>query len=138
MKRIFLFFFCFLFLLTPTANAIQPTKTEATRENLLEDAVIDLLQPQMYEAVKEFYGTTYDKAFQCLKVVDIKKLHHPGSWMFEATLEGMTYSGAHSPPHDIFTVTVKKDWEDSNWVLKDYKVRKYDPNNQEYECREPA
>ncbi|QGS68517.1 DUF3888 domain-containing protein [Oceanobacillus sp. 143] len=100
-EKNFLFFFCFLFLLTTTANANQPTKTEATRENLLEDAVIDLLQPQMYVAVKEFYGTTYDKAFQCLKVVDIKKLHHPGSWMFEATLEGMTYSGAHSH-HTIF------------------------------------
>jgi hypothetical protein len=136
MKKIFLLFFCFL-IITTTSYANYQTNSKATRENILEDAVIDLLQPQMYEAVQKHYGTTYDKAFQCLRVVHINKLHHSGSWMFEATLEGMTYSGAHNPPHDIFIVNVKKDWGDNNWILKDYKVRKLD-RKEKYECRHPS
>ncbi|MCA1321501.1 DUF3888 domain-containing protein [Bacillus tianshenii] len=137
MKKILAFLILCTFIITTSAYANLPTETEATRENLLEDAVIDLLQSQMYEAVQKHYGTTYDKAFQCLRVIEIKKLHHPGSWMFEATLEGMTYSGAHGPPHDIFTVIVKKDWEGKGWLLKEYKVKKYVPNKN-YECRDPA
>ncbi|WP_273130119.1 DUF3888 domain-containing protein [Bacillus weihaiensis] len=136
MKRIIFLSLC-LVLMTPSISfADYPTKTKATRENLLEDAVIDLLQPQMYEAVQKHYGTTYQIAFQCLRVKDIKKLDHPGSWLFEATLEGMTYTGAHNPL-DIFTIKVKKDWEDLNWVLKEYKVRKFN-SKENYECRSPA
>ncbi|PFN04672.1 DUF3888 domain-containing protein [Bacillus cereus] len=138
MNKISVLIFCLFLMITTTTYASIPTKTQATKENLLEDAVIDLLQPQMYEAVQKHYGTTYDKGFQCLRVIDIKKLDHPGSWLFKVTLEGMTYSGAHNPPHDIFTVTVKKDWKtEDKWVMQEYKVRKLDPD-EKYECREPA
>lgn len=136
MRKILPLIFCSL-LITTKSYANFPTTVEPTRENILEDAVIDLLQPQMYDAVQKHYGTTYNKAFQCLRVSDIKKLHHSGSWMFEVTLEGMTYSGPHNPPHDIFTVTVKKDWEDRNWILKEYKVRKLGPK-EKYDCRHPS
>lgn len=127
----------FLIVVTIQAKGDLPTGTPATRENLLEDAVIDLLQPQMYSAVKDHYGTIKEIGFQCLKVVEIKKLDHPGSWLFEAKLEGRTYTGAHNAL-DIFTVTVKKDYETNlEWVMQDYKTRKYDPN-ETYECRNPA
>ncbi|MDO6448877.1 DUF3888 domain-containing protein [Oceanobacillus profundus] len=137
MRSIFMAFFCFLSLITTIANANQSTKTEATRENLLEDAVIDLLQPQMYEAVKDYYGTTKEIGFMCLNVIDIKKLEHPGSWYFETILEGVTYTGPHTPM-DIFTVTVEKmDATKGIWEMKDYKVGKFIPE-EKHECRDPA
>ena len=125
-------------LLLPTnAHGNLPTSTKATRENLLEDATIDLLQPQMYSAVDKHYGTRFGIGFMCLKVNDIKKLEHPGSWYFEVELEGVTYTGPHTPM-DIFKVTVEKsDHTEGKWLMKDYKVRKFNPE-EKYECRDPA
>lgn len=136
MKKILNYTFAFLLLAT-TAFGNLPTKTKATRENLLEDATIDLLQPQMYLAVDQYYGTRYEIAFMCLKVNKIQKLEHPGSWYFEVELEGVTYTGSHTPL-DIFEVTIEKSLHtDGNWTMKDYKVRKFNPE-EKYECRDPA
>lgn len=113
------------------------TSTLPTRQNLLEDAVIDLLQPQMYAAVEKHYGTTKEIGFMCLSVIDIKKLDHPGSWSFEIKLEGLTFTGAHNPL-DIFMVTVKSDESTGGkWSLHDYTVRKFDPMEKS-DCRIPA
>lgn len=123
-------------LLILTTSTSYASEEQSKREDVLEDALIDLLQPQMYQAVQKQFGTTTGIAFQCLKVVDIKKLEQ-GSWLFEATLEGMTYTGAHNPPYYIFTVTVIKDWKtEGKWVMKEYKVRTRD--KEIYQCRGPA
>jgi hypothetical protein len=135
MRKILLITFCLLYLMmTPTSYANYVKETEATRENLLEDAVLDLLQPLMGKAMEDYYGTTYNIGTHCERVLDIKKLDHPGSWLFEAEIEFTTFTGAHNSL-DIFTVTLKKDWGDLDWVLKDYKVKKADLN---HECRSPA
>lgn len=121
-------------LLTTSAYA---TQEQPTREDVLEDAVIELLQPPMYQAVQKQFGTTSGIAFQCLKVVNIKK-PDPGSWIFEVTMEGMTYSGAHNPPHYIFTVKIIKDRKtEGKWVMKEYNVRKLEPN-EKIQCRRPV
>lgn len=120
-----------------TTYANLPTKTKATRENLLEDAVIDLLTEPLMKAVEDYYGTTYNIGTFCERVLKIKKLHHPGSWLFGAKLEFVTFTGPHTPM-DIFTVTLKKDWErEGKWVIQKYDVRKYDLNKK-YECRDPS
>lgn len=136
MKKVLLFVPVLIFLLTMTiqVHGNLPTNTEATRENILEDAVIDLLLPQMYTAVNKHYGTTEGIGLMCERVVDIKKLN-PGSWAFEAKLEVLTFTGAHNPL-DFFTITVKKD-ESNMWTLQDYKVRKFDLK-ENFECRIPA
>lgn len=138
MKKIILSIFCILFIIpTTTIDAAGNVPTKATREALLEDAVIDLLQPQMYLAVKDYYGTIVGIAFECQRVLEIKKLDHPGSWSFKAKLEGVTYKGAHNRL-DIFTVTLKKDEStEYKWVIQDYKVRKFESNDK-FECRGPA
>lgn len=77
----------FLIIMNIQAKDNFPTNTLPTRENVLEDAVIDLLQPQMYSAVEQHYGTTKEIGFMCLRVIEIQKLNHTGSWSFEAKLE---------------------------------------------------
>ena len=112
-----------ILVMTVSAQEDSPTRTPATRENILEDAVIDLLQPQMYSAVENYYGTAKEIGFMCQRVIEIKKLDHPGSWMFEVKLEGLTFTGAHNPM-DTFTVTVKSDdTTEGKWVLQDYEIK---------------
>jgi len=113
--------------------------TNPTRENILEDAVIDLLYPQMVKAATRHYGAENSKGirFDCLKIVSIKKLDHPGSMMFEATIEGMSYSGPHNPPSHIFKVTVIKNYHTNGWDIKSFKVRNL-KSQETYQCREPA
>lgn len=139
MKKILLLVIGMMSLIVASIQAQEnlPTNTPATRENLLEDAVIDLLAPQMYSAVDKHYGTRRLIGFQCEKVLEIKKLDHPGSRLFEAKLEGLTFTGVHKPL-DIFTVTVRKDeTTEGKWALTDYKVRKFDPK-EKFKCRDPA
>lgn len=137
MKKMFTFI---IFVILTTTSAIAfanlPTNTKATRENLLEDAVIDLLRPQIGKVIENNYGTTFEIGTFCERIIDIKKLHHPGSWLFQTKLEFTTFTGAHNSL-DVFTVTLKKDWDSNDWIIKEYKVRKFDPekNNQ---CRSPA
>ena len=138
MKKLFLLVPLTMLILIMNIQAQEnlPTNTPTTRENILEDAVIDLLQPQMYSAVEKQYGTTNEIGFMCLRVVEIKK-QDPGFWLFEVKLEGLTYTGVHYLL-DTFTVTVKKDESTlGKWSLQDYKVRNFDLNEKS-ECRIPA
>ncbi|MBM7648075.1 hypothetical protein JOC78_001015 [Bacillus ectoiniformans] len=133
------FFLLYIMLLTTVvhANGNTSNSTKPTRENILEDATLDLLQPQITSAIEDYYGTTFNIGFYCQKIISIKKLEHPGSMLIEAKLEGVTYKGAHNPI-DIFTITVKKDQStEGKWVMQEYKVKKF-RKNEKYECRDPA
>jgi len=133
-KMSLIFFSLFYLMMTSASYANYESKADATREKLLEDAVIDLLQPLTGKAIEDYYGNTYNIGTHCEKILEIKKLDHPGSRLFEAKIEFTTFTGAHNSL-DTFTVTVKKDWGDLDWILKDYKVKKADLFN---ECRSPA
>ncbi|MGD6873081.1 DUF3888 domain-containing protein [Sutcliffiella horikoshii] len=138
MKKFFAILILFgLLNIISTTYASLPTPTQAIRENLLEDAVLDLLTKPIYSAIDDYYGTTYNIAAHCQRVIDIKKLRHPGSWYFEVEIEFVTYTGAHNYM-DIFIVTLKKDREtEGKWITQKYDVRKYD-QKEKYECRSPA
>ena len=137
MKRLFAILIIVVLMNTITTTYAKSTRSESKRENILEDAVIDLLTQPMYAAVEDYYGTTYNIGSFCEKVKEVKKLRHSGSWYFEVKIEFVTFTGAHNFL-DIFTVTLKKDWgTEGKWVMQEYNVRKYDPN-EKYECRSPA
>lgn len=136
MKKIVTFLIFVILMTTSTIIYANLPITKATRENVLEDAVIDLLQPQLGKAIEDHYGTTFAIGTFCERVINIKKLDHPGSWLFETKLEFVTFTGAHDFK-DIFTVTLKKDWETEGWTMQKYDVRKFEPS-EKYECRRPA
>lgn len=130
MKKPILFLFILIFVLiitiTTKAQVNTPPLTPPTRENLLEDAVIDLLKPQMYSAIEDYYGTTQEIAFMCERVIDIKKLDFPRK--FEVKLEGITYTGPHNPL-DTFIINISSDAKSEyKWYLKDYQVKKFNLN----------
>jgi hypothetical protein len=104
------------------------------KEAILEDAVTELLTPQIYTAVKDYYGDAKGIGFMCLKVTNIQK-EQQGSYLFEVDVEGVTYKDAHTPL-DIFNMKIKYNYKtQGKWVLEKYNVRKYNPS---YVCREPA
>lgn len=124
---LFLFILTFVSILTITTKAQvnTPPSTPPTRENLLEDAVIDLLKPQMFSAIEDYYGTTQEIAFMCERVIDIKKLDYRE---FEVKLEAITYTGPHNPL-DTFTINISSDAKSEyKWYLKDYQVEKFKLN----------
>lgn len=120
--------------ITTKAQVKTPPSTSPTRENILEDAVIDLLKPQMYSAIEDHYGTTEEISFMCERVIDIKKLDYPNK--FEVKLEGITYTGPHNPL-DTFTINISIDAKSEyKWYLKDYQVKKYKfKQNEKSPCR---
>ncbi|EWG08559.1 DUF3888 domain-containing protein [Cytobacillus firmus] len=137
MNRLFAILIIVVLMNTTTTSYAKSIRSESKRENILEDAVIDLLTQPMYAAVKDYYGTTYKIGSFCEKVKEVKKLRHSGSWCFEVKIEFVIFTGAHNFL-DIFTVTLKKDWgTEGKWIMQEYNVRKYDPN-EKYECRSPA
>lgn len=136
MKKIIIIFIFGIVMTTSLITYANRPITQPTRENVLEDAVIDLLQPQLSKAIEDHYGTTFAIGTFCERVIEIKKLEHPGSWMFEAKMEFVTFTGSHKFK-DIFTVTLRQDWETEGWVMQKYDVRKYD-YNEKYACRRPA
>jgi len=129
----------FFFVSTFVHADVNRPVTKPTRENILEDALIDLMDTQMTQAAEKYYGVKQSKGvrFQCRRVVSIKKIDGPGSMMFEAKIEGMTFFGAHNPPNDIFTVTIRDDYHTNGWEMKSFKVRKL-KSHEVYECRDPA
>lgn len=82
MKKMFTFI---IFVILTTTSAIAfanlPTNTKATRENLLEDAVIDLLRPQIGKVIENHYGTTFEIGTFCERIINIK------SW----TIQGLGF-----------------------------------------------
>jgi len=128
-KHIGIILISFIFMFTAQVNA-EGTK----KEGILEDAVTELLTPQIYSAVKDYYGDSKGIGFMCLKVTNIKK-DQPGSYHFDVEVEGVTFKDAHTPL-DIFNMRIKyNDATEGKWVLENYKARKY---NSSYVCREPA
>ena len=128
-KKLGIWLIFLLFILTFKVNA-EGTK----REGILEDAVTELLTPQIYSAVIGYYGVAKGIGFMCLKVTNIKK-EQPGSYLFEVDIEGVTFKDTHTPL-DIFNMKIKYNYAtEGKWVLEKYKVRKYNPS---YICRKPV
>lgn len=107
MKRLLVILIIAVLMNTTTTTYATLTSSESKRENLLEDAVIDLLTQPMFAAVDDYYGTTFNIDSFCERVIEVKKLRHSGSRYFEVKIEFVTFTGAHNFL-DIFTVTLKK------------------------------
>lgn len=98
MKKPILIMLIFTFSLMLTGcNFIEEKKAEGIIKNYYQ-AIIDgdyekaFEQLLLYdydsktEAIEDHYGTTFAIGTFCERVIEIKKLEHPGSWMFEAKL----------------------------------------------------
>ncbi|WP_432360628.1 DUF3888 domain-containing protein [Sporosarcina sp. UB5] len=81
-----------MFLITTNVYA----QDELTREKLLEETLMVRYLPLLLEVT--------NKLFMCERIIDIKRLD--GDRNHELTIEVVTFEQAHSPPYDLFRVTL--------------------------------
>ncbi|MCM3711134.1 DUF3888 domain-containing protein [Sporosarcina luteola] len=81
-----------LFLITTKVYS----QDELTREKLLEETLLVRFDPTILEIT--------DKLFMCERIIDIKRVD--GDRKHEITIEVVTFEQAHSPPYDLFRITL--------------------------------
>ncbi|WP_090635258.1 DUF3888 domain-containing protein [Neobacillus massiliamazoniensis] len=70
----------------------------------------------------------------CGNITQIKELPQ-GSSLFNVTVQVTTFEGAHSPPHDLVTITFSNE-KTIEWQAIDFKRRRLKPN-EITKCRHP-
>jgi hypothetical protein len=93
------FIFAVLYLLVAFVPANAYAKE--SQEQLLESALLNRYYPLLRQ--------TADSQFQCESIIAIKRLGEENEFkpQFEVRVQLVTFRGAHNPPHDIVTVTIK-------------------------------
>lgn len=72
------------------------SQDELTREKLLEETLLVRFDQTILEIT--------DKLFMCERIIDIKRID--GDRKHEITIEVVTFEQAHSPPYDLFRITL--------------------------------
>ncbi|MFS0688826.1 DUF3888 domain-containing protein [Sporosarcina sp. 179-K 8C2 HS] len=89
-----------ILLLSTTLLFLITTKVfsqdELTREKLLEETLLVKFDPIILEVT--------EKLFMCERIIDIKRID--GDRKHELTIEVVTFEQAHSPPYDLFRITL--------------------------------
>ena len=116
MKKFILIACLFLVPFTPV-NAETVTKNDI---QLRDDLIFIMLYPSIQQELKKQYGEI--KQNYCGKITRIKKLP-VGSYLFNVTVQVTTFDGAHSPPHDLVTITFSNE-KSIEWKATDFKRRR--------------
>ncbi|WHY84672.1 DUF3888 domain-containing protein [Neobacillus novalis] len=113
----------------------SPVKAETVTKNdvqLRDDLIFILLYPSIQQELKKQYGEI--KQNYCGNITQIKKLPQ-GSYLFNVTVQVTTFECAHSPPHDLVTITFSNE-KTIEWRAIDFKRRRLKPN-EITKCRHP-
>ncbi|MDR7002059.1 DUF3888 domain-containing protein [Neobacillus niacini] len=124
----------FIFIACLTLFSYSPVKAETVTKNdiqLRDDLILILLYPSIQQELKKQYGEI--KQNYCGKITQIKKLPQ-GSYLFNVTVQVITFEGAHGPPNDLVTITFSNE-KTIEWQAIDFKRRRLKPN--ETKCRHP-
>ena len=112
-----------------------PVKAETVNTNeiqLRDDLIFILLYPLIQEELKKQYGEI--KQNDCANITQIKKSRQ-GSYMFEVTVQVITFEGAHNPPNDLVTITfTNSDYQ--GWQVIEFKSKRL-KKNEKHECKQP-
>ncbi|MFK9095216.1 DUF3888 domain-containing protein [Bacillus salipaludis] len=118
-----------------TLFSYSPVKAETITKydiQLRDDLIFILLYPSIQQELKKQYGEI--KQNYCGHITQIKKLPQ-GSYLFNVTVQVTTFEGAHSPPHDLVTITFSNE-KTIEWQAIDFKRRRLKPN-EITKCRLP-
>ena len=72
-----------------------------------------------------------------MSVVKLSKLksYHIGTYLFNVTVQVITFEGAHGPPNDLVTITFSNE-KTIEWQAIDFKRKRLKPN-EITKCRHP-
>lgn len=117
----------FILIACLTLFSYSPVKAETVTKNdveLRDDLIFILLYPSIQQELKKQYGEI--KQNYCGKIIQIKKLPI-GTYLFNVTVQVTTFEDAHSPPHDLVTITFSNE-KTIEWEAIDFKKRRLKPN----------
>ena len=110
-----------------TLFSYSPAKSETVTENeiqLRDDVIFIMLYPLIQQELEKQYGEAQQT--ECDKIIQIKKLPI-GTYIFNVTVQAITFEGAHGPPNDLVTITFSNE-KTLEWHAIDFKRKRLKPN----------
>ena len=110
-----------------TLFSYSPVQAETVTGNdiqLRDDVIFIMLYPSIQKELEKQYGEI--KQNQCGKIIKIEKLP-TGTYIFNVTVQLITFEGAHGPPNDLVTITFSNE-KSLEWHVIDFKRKRLKPN----------
>lgn len=110
-----------------TLFSYSPVQAKTVTENdirLRDDLILNLLYPSIQKELEKQYGE--GKQFECQKIIQIKRLP-VGTYLFNVTVQLITFEDAHDPPNDLVTITFNNETS-LDWHAIDFKRKRLKPN----------
>lgn len=107
--------------------SFSPVQTETVTENdiqLRDDVIFTMLYPFIDKELEKQYGE--GKQIECEKIIKIERLP-VGTYLFNVTVQAITFEGAHDPPNDLVTITFSNE-KSLGWHAIDFKRKRLRPN----------
>ena len=110
-----------------TLFSFSPVQAKTVTENdirLRDDLILNLLYPSIQKELEKQYGE--GKQFECQKIIQIKRLP-VGTYLFNVTVQLITFEDAHGPPNDLVTITFNNETS-QDWHAIDFKRKRLKEN----------
>ena len=120
MKKSLLILITFLTLFSPV-QAETITKNDI---QLRDDVIFIMLYPLIDKELEKQYGKAPQT--ECDKIIKIEKLP-TGTYIFNVTVQLITFEGAHDSPNDLVTITFSNE-KSLEWHAIDFKRKRLKPN----------
>lgn len=117
----------FILIACLTLFSYSPVKAKTVTKNdiqLRDDVIFIMLYPLIQKELEKQYGEI--KQNECSKITQIKKLPI-GTYLFNVTVQLITFEGAHDPPNDLVTITFSNE-KSLEWHAIDFKRKRLKPN----------
>ncbi|CEG27218.1 DUF3888 domain-containing protein [Bacillus sp. B-jedd] len=109
-----------------TLLSYSPVQAKTVTENeigLRDDLILTLLYPSIQKELEKQYGE--GKQFECEKIIQIQRLP-VGTYLFNVTVQLITFEDAHDPPNDLVTITFNNETS-LDWHAIDFKRKRLKP-----------
>ena len=110
-----------------TLFSYSPGQAETVTENdiqLRDDVIFTMLYPFIDKELEKQYGE--GKQIECEKIIKIERLP-VGTYLFNVTVQLITFEDAHGPPNDLVTITFNNETP-LDWHAIDFKRKRLKPN----------
>lgn len=120
-KSLLILFSCMILFSFSPANAETATEKDIQLRN---NVIFIMLYPFIDKELEKQYGE--GKQIECEKIIKIEKLP-VGTYLFNVTVQAITFEDAHDPPNDLVTITFSNE-KSLEWHAIDFKRKKLREN----------
>ncbi len=113
-KRLLILLSCLTFFTHSPATAETVTENDI---QLRDDLIYIMFYPFIQKELDKHYGNAPQT--ECDKIIKIERLP-VGTYLFNVTVQAVTFEGAHGPPNDLVTITFSNE-KTLDWHAIDFK-----------------